>query len=312
MYTGWSWAGYQIGDPFLVVGGESVGVGLSDKRTTKDKVMNRWVTSGSNITLERTKALVESSAFHTFTLFYGYPNSIRELCECLLQLNARPKCLKGVVCTAEVMRPEVRERIEHILGVKVLDQYGLNDGGLHACEGPEQDGLHLSFHRGILEVLDESDRQIEDLNQVGRAVATLFSNEAMPFVRYETGDRIHWHSREPAESGVAWPRIGQVDGRTGDVLHFPGGRKVPMPGLTLVMRWVEGLHSYQFIQTASNAVTVRLERGPGFTWNEDKVRQYLQAKIGMEVNWTIEWGEPQLTKNGKLLIIRNDWQQQSG
>lgn len=311
MYIGWSWAGYTIGDPFLVVGGESVGVGLSDKRSTKDKVMNRWVTSGSNITLERTKALIESPAFDTFTLFYGYPNSIRELCECLLKLNARPKRLKGVVCTAEVMRPEVRERIEHILGVKVLDQYGLNDGGLHACEGPEQDGLHLSFHRGILEVLDESHQQIEEVHRVGRAVATLFSNEAMPFVRYETGDRIHWHSRQPAASGVAWPRIGPVDGRTGDVLHFPGGRKVPMPGLTLVMRWIEGLHSYQFIQTAPNAVTVRLEGGADFAWSEEQVRQYLQQKIGMEVNWTIEWGAPHLTKNGKLLIIRNDWLTQS-
>ena len=307
MYVGWSWAGYKIGDPFLVVGGESVGVGLGDKRTFRDKVINRWVNSGSNMTLERAQALVASPHFNKIRLIYGYPNSIRELCEYLAQLNARPADLKGVVCTAEVMRPEVRERIQQVLGVKVLDQYGLNDGGLHACEGPEQDGLHLSFHRGILEVLDEQNQQIQALGQTGRAVATLFSNLAMPFIRYETGDRVHWHSREPAASGVCWPRIGPVDGRAGDVLHFPSGRKVPMPGLTLVMSWIDGLDSYQFIQTAADAITVRLARGPGFTWDEARVLQYLRDKIGDEVQWTIVWAAPELTQNGKLLIIRNDW-----
>lgn len=307
MYVGWSWAGYRIGDPFLVVGGESVGVGLGDKRTFRDKVINRWVNSGSNMTLDRAKALAASPHFHQITLLYGYPNSIRELCEYLAQLNAKPASLKGVVCTAEVMRPEVRERIQQVLGVKVLDQYGLNDGGLHACEGPEQDGLHLSFHRGILEVLDDQNQQIQALGQTGRAVATLFSNLAMPFIRYETGDRVHWHSREPSASGVCWPRIGPVDGRTGDVLHFPSGRKVPMPGLTLVMRWIDGLDSYQFIQTAADAVTVRLARGPGFTWDEARVVQYLRDKIGEEVQWTIVWAAPELTQNGKLLVIRNDW-----
>ena len=307
MYVGWSWAGYRIGDPFLVVGGESVGVGLGDKRTFRDKVINRWVNSGSNMTLDRAKALVASPHFHQITLLYGYPNSIRELCEYLAQLNAKPASLKGVVCTAEVMRPEVRERIQQVLGVKVLDQYGLNDGGLHACEGREQDGLHLSFHRGILEVLDNQNVQIQALGQTGRAVATLFSNLAMPFIRYETGDRVHWHNREPSASGVCWPRIGPVDGRAGDVLHFPNGRKVPMPGLTLVMRWIDGLDSYQFIQTAADAVTVRLARGPGFAWDEARVLQYLRDKIGDEVQWTIVWSAPELTQNGKLLIIRNDW-----
>lgn len=307
MYVGWSWAGYRIGDPFLIVGGESVGLALGDKRSLKDQLMNRWVSSGSNLTLERTRALVAQPHFNQIRLIYGYPNSIRELCEFLEQLNARPASLKGVVCTAEVMRPEVRSRIEAVLGVKVLDQYGLNDGGLHACEGPEQDGLHLSFHRGVLEILDDQGQQIHTLKQTGRAIATLFSNRAMPFVRYETGDRVHWHSFEPSASGVYWPRIGPVDGRTGDVLSFPSGRKVPMPGLTLVMRWIDGLNSYQFIQTGPSSVTVRLERGPGFAWTDEQVIEYLKTKIGAEVSWNLVWGPPELTKNGKLLIIRNEW-----
>ena len=313
MYLGWSWAGYRLGDPFLAVGGESVGVGLGDKRNRRDAIMNRWATSGSNLTLERTRALTRSSHFQRIRFIYGYPNSIRELCEFLAQLDARPPALQGVVCTAEVMLPEVRSRISEVLGVeRVHDQYGLNDGALHACEGPEKSGLHLSFHRGILEILDEADRQITDLKRPGRAVATSLANPAMPFIRYVTGDQVHWHSREPSASGVHWPRIGPVDGRTGDVIHLSSGRRIPMPGLTLVMRWVEGLKSYQFIQTASDSVTVRLERGSGYVWTEAETLAYLRQKIAEEIRWTIIWGPPELTRNGKLLVIRNDWLRQQG
>lgn len=46
----------------------------------------------------------------------------------------------------------------------------------------------------------------------------------MPFIRYETGDRVHWHSLNRRRR-VRWPRIGPVDGRTGDVLQLPAGAK---------------------------------------------------------------------------------------
>ena len=313
MYLGWGWAGWRVGDPFLAVGGESVGVGSGDKRSRNDKLMNRWVSSGSNITRERTRALAASPQFSKIRMIYGYPNSIRELGEHLAEIGARPAALRGIVCTAEVMRAEVRQRIETLFGVdRVLDQYGLNDGGLHACEGPERDGLHLSFHRGVLEILDEQNGQIHELKHTGRAVATTLSNPAMPFVRYETGDRLHWHSREPAPSGVHWPRIGPVDGRTGDVIRLPSGRSIPMPGLTLVMRWMDGLKSYQFIQTGADSIVVRLDKGNGFSMDETQVREFLAKRIAADVNWQIQWGPPELSRNGKLLIIRNDWHGAAG
>jgi len=313
MYLGWSWAGYRLGDPFLVVGGESVGVGLSDKRSRRDRVMNRWVSSGSNLTLERARALAQSAHFPSIRLIYGYPNSIRELCEHFATLGVRPPLLQGVICTAEVMRPEVRKRISEVLGVsRVLDQYGLNDGGLHACEGPEQDGLHLSFHRAILEILDDKNRQITALKQSGKAIATTLTNLAMPFVRYETGDVVHWYSRDVSPSGVSMPRVGPVEGRTGDVIYLPSGRSIPMPGLTLVMRWIDGLKSYQFIQTDSDSVTARLDRGAGFGLSDADVIAFLRQRISDEIRWNVVWAGPELTVNGKLLIIRNDWLRKQG
>ena len=76
-----------------------------------------------------------------------------------------------------------------------------------------------------------------------------------PWHRYETGNGVHWKPRDPASRGIAWPRIGQVDGRTKDANFLPSGAGSRCPGLTLVMRWIEGLHAYQCIQTGPRKVT---------------------------------------------------------
>ena len=126
-------------------------------------------------------------------------------------------------------------------------------------------------------------------------------------MRYETGDEAHWYDSGPVASGIRWPRIGPVDGRTGDVIYLPSGRRIAMPGLTLVMRWMEGLNQYQFIQTTPKSVTARLDRGSNFKLAEPEVLSYLRAKISDEIDWRVEWGRPELTQNHKVLIIRNDW-----
>lgn len=313
MYLGWHWAGFNPGDPFLVVGGESIGVGLGDKRTWRDWIMHRWITSGSNLSAARARELAAAPHFRAIRFVYGYPNAIRELGELLVEIGALPPRVRGIVCTAEVMRPEVREDIARAFGgVPVHDQWGMNDGGLFAAEGPDRDGLHVFFRRGLLEILDADNKPITELNRPGRAVATCLTNLATPFVRYETGDEVHWRSMEPAPSGITWPRIGPVDGRTGDVIYLPSGRRIAMPGLTLVMRWLDGLRQYQFIQTGPDEVTVRLDTDSTFGLTEADVIGYLQQKIAAEVRWRVTWGKPELTQNGKLLLIRNDWARARG
>jgi phenylacetate-CoA ligase len=39
---------------------------------------------------------------------------------------------------------------------------------------------------------------------------------------------------------------------------------------------------------------------------------FLRQRIAPDVDWSIVWGEPELTRNGKLLVIRNDWLRNQG
>jgi hypothetical protein len=46
--------------------------------------------------------------------------------------------------------------------------------------------------------------------------------------------------------------------------------------------------------------------------SEQQAIAYLKEKIGAEVQWNVVWGPPELTQNGKVLIIRNDWLRSQG
>jgi phenylacetate-CoA ligase len=78
------------------------------------------------------------------------------------------------------------------------------------------------------------------------------------------------------------------------------------------MRWMDGLRQYQFIQTGPSAVTARLDRGRDFRMSEDEARAFLRQRIADEIDWSIDWAPPELTRNGKLLLIRNDWLRRQG
>lgn len=313
MYLGWRRAGYNFGSPFLVIGGESVGVGDWDKRTRNDRILNRWVTSGSNITPKRVSNFFSLPESGQIRFLYGYPNAIAAFGRQMRELGRLFPKLRGIVCTAEVMTSALRQEIKEIYGVKrVLDQYGLNDGGLHAVDSEEEDGLFLSPFRGVLEVLDDNGRVIVEPGVKGRALGTTISNLAMPFIRYETGDNIAWHLPKSQSTVCKWPRISPVEGRTGDVITLPGGRVIAMPGLTLVMRWLEGINQYQFIQTGPCEVDVRLDPLEGKKLSVDEILTFLRTRISDEIEWGVQIGKPLLTQNGKLMVLRNDWLRQLG
>ena len=126
LYQGWTWAGWKVGEPFLVVGG---GVGRCRARRQPEleglgdqPLGHQWHQHHPRAhTTPGGVARIQEIRF-----IYGYPNSIRELCERMVETRCPPAADRGVVCTAEVMLPEVRARISEVLGgVPVLDQWGL-------------------------------------------------------------------------------------------------------------------------------------------------------------------------------------------
>ncbi len=85
---------------------------------------------------------------------------------------------------------ELRGQIERALGLAAINFYGLSEmcGPGVAAECPERSGLHVQEDHFLVEVVDPGeDRRLADGHD-GELVFTTLTKEAMPLIRYRTGD----------------------------------------------------------------------------------------------------------------------------
>lgn len=105
--------------------------------------------------------------------------------------------------------------------------YGQAEHVAMASSCPQSDSLHVDMAYGVVELVDDADRLIEDPDVVGEVVATGLGNWVAPLIRYRTGDRAAWAAwvAGPCPCGYRGPRLSAIEGRTREVVVDSGGNK---------------------------------------------------------------------------------------
>jgi phenylacetate-coenzyme A ligase PaaK-like adenylate-forming protein len=137
--------------------------------------------------------------------------------------------LRAGIFGAEPWSEAMRAEIEAVLPLRALDIYGLSEviGPGVSCECFEaQAGLHVNEDHFLVEAVDPaSGRPVPD-GQRGELVFTTLTKEAMPVVRYRTGD-IASLNRSPCSCGRTLVRMSKVAGRKDDMLVIRGVNVYP-------------------------------------------------------------------------------------
>lgn len=152
------------------------------------------------------------------------------LAESLDDMGIKPEELKLKVGIfgAEPWSENMRREIEARLKIKALDIYGLSEiiGPGVAVECLEQTGLHVMEDHFIVEVIDPVTGEVLPDGEKGELVFTSLTKEALPIIRYRTGDISHIIP-EPCACGRTLRRIGRIQGRTDDMLIIRGVNVFP-------------------------------------------------------------------------------------
>ena len=118
--------------------------------------------------------------------------------------------VSGDACPAGVM-----EELEQALGNKLYPHYGSRECGLGgAVTCPAFEGMHLRENHIIPEIIDENGNVLPD-GQYGELVLTTIGAEAMPLVRYRTGD--YTRILPPCKCGGVTRCLDTVSRREGDI-----------------------------------------------------------------------------------------------
>ena len=126
---------------------------------------------------------------------------------------------------AEIISQSMKQKLSAGLGAEMFDIYGMTETGGVGTLGMDcqaHEGLHFWEDYYYAELLDpKTCRPVED-GQIGELVVTALTLEALPVVRFRTGDLTRVVSREKCACGRTHMRIGPITGRVDDMLIVKG------------------------------------------------------------------------------------------
>lgn len=156
-----------------------------------------------------------------------------------------------VSTSSEVRTPEMEARIVAAWGSPSFDGYASTETGMLASECERHAGMHVFEDTVHLEVVDDAGDPVPDGTPGSRVLITNLINRTQPLIRLELTDLVTV-APERCSCGRPSRLLAALDGRTDDVLAFPGAAGGSVRVHPLVLRSplakVAELRQYKIVQ----------------------------------------------------------------
>jgi len=169
-----------------------------------------------------TKRQIEMIRDFGVTAIHCTPSYALHIAEVTEEMGVDLPSLKVGMFGAEAWSESMRSELQRRLKVNAFDSYGLSEmyGPGVAFECPEKEGLHIWHDCLLTEIIDPKSGERVAEGERGELVITPLVKEAMPLIRYRTGDITRL-----IEDGCPCGRgqkIGRITGRSDDMLVIRG------------------------------------------------------------------------------------------
>lgn len=154
------------------------------------------------------KAVAELTQTEGVTAMVGAPSQVEKLAE-----EYSLSGIKTVLLSVEYVSKNARDTIYNKWGSKVFEHYGMTEmglGGAVFCEMLE--GYHPREADLYFEIINPETGVVVPDGEYGELVFTTLTRQAMPFVRYRTGDISRWLTA-PCKCGSILKRLDRVGDR---------------------------------------------------------------------------------------------------
>lgn len=164
--------------------------------------------------------------------------------------NLEIPSLKVGIFGAETFSDKMRERIQNGLGIEAFDIYGMTETGGVSTTGMDckaHNGIHVWEDQYICEIVDVNTGKPVPDGKHGEVVFTSLNREAIPIIRFRTGDLTRVLSREKCACGRTGLRLDRITGRKDDMLIIKGVNFFPKQVEQALMEIPGVCNNYQII-----------------------------------------------------------------
>ncbi|KJS22628.1 MAG: phenylacetate--CoA ligase [Clostridiaceae bacterium BRH_c20a] len=223
------------------------------------------------------------------TILTCTPSYALFIAEVIKEMGLKPADLKlkaglfGAEPWSENMRKEIEEKLE----ILAIDIYGLSEiiGPGVAVECKYKSGLHIMEDHFIVEVINPKTGEVLPTGEKGELVFTSLTKEALPIIRYRTGD-ISRIINEKCDCGRTSIKIGRIEGRTDDMIIIRGVNVFPSQIEHVLLEIEEVEPNYQIIvdrEGQLDNLEVQVEVSEKTFFDEVKRLESLNKKIRNEI-----------------------------
>lgn len=235
------------------------------------------------------------------TAIHCTPSYGLHLAEVAADLGMDLSSLRVGMFGAEPWSEKTRHELEEKLGVEAFDSYGMSElyGPGVAFECPEHNGLHIWHDSYLVEIIDPLTGENLGPGERGELVVTPLVKEAMPLLRYRTGDITMILDDEcPCGRG---PRLARFTGRSDDMLVIRGINVFPSQIEHVLLSIPEvGNHYMVYIDRINHMdeMTIEVEMSRSFFSGELSDLKKIQNKVikslhdVLELRTTVNLVEP--------------------
>jgi phenylacetate-CoA ligase len=173
---------------------------------------------------------VEVMKLAKVTIIHAFTTFLAQLGEVVKQKGYDPQrdlTVRLGIIGGEIRSEAARRALgEPFGGIQIREQYGTAEVGMIANECEFGGGMHLSDDH-VVEVIDPVTGSHVNEGASGELVVSDIWQQAMPIIRYRTGDLTEGLNLEPCPCGRTAPRMKRIIGRVSDIPRIKGMFVVP-------------------------------------------------------------------------------------
>lgn len=164
--------------------------------------------------------------------------------------------VKGAICIGESLREQdfslntLSRKIKEKWDIALYSTYASTEMNTAFTECKQQQGGHHHPELIIVEVLDDNDNPVPE-GEEGELTITTLGVEAMPLLRFKTGDIVRAHTA-PCECGRNTLRLGPVIGRKKQMIKYKGTTLYP-PAMENILNDFNEVENF-VIEISHNAI----------------------------------------------------------
>ncbi|UPW00284.1 phenylacetate--CoA ligase [Halorussus gelatinilyticus] len=222
-------------------------------------------------------------------------------------IDPRDLPLSTVIIGAEPFTDPMRDEIEQALDVTAVDVYGLSEiigpGVSIECE-EVQNGLHVWEDHFYPEVVDPRTGDPLPEGEEGELVLTSLTKEALPVLRYRTGDMTSL-TYEECDCGRTVVRMDNVTGRTDDLIIVRGVNVYPSQ-IEEVMVDIEDVAPHYRIDLYRRGNLDRMELTVEYHEDYEGTHEELERDIREKLEETLEVNPDEIEVVGPGVVDRTE------